>query len=157
MTHLCKIESRSAPTRITSTKRFTNLKVNLERLGLYIGAIEVQKCSLFLMNLNILSVHHDFLGSEGLQGTHIDALNPFSSKLMTLALRGGLWTFLRNLALCAAVRCIRFYADFQGIHSMEFTHLLHWFHHTVHLIRCYTTFESKLHNCPLASLNIILE
>ena len=52
----------------------------------------------------LLSVHHNFLGSEGLQGTHIDALNPFSSKLMTLILRGGLWTFLWNLALCAALR-----------------------------------------------------
>ena len=48
----------------------------------------------------LLSVHHNFLGSEGLQGTHIDALNPFSLKLMTLTLRGGLWTFLANLALC---------------------------------------------------------
>ena len=50
----------------------------------------------------LLSVHHNFLGSEGLQGTHIDALNPFSSKLMALTLRGGLWTFLANLALCVA-------------------------------------------------------
>ena len=50
----------------------------------------------------LLSVHHNFLGSEGLQGTHIDALNPFSSKLMTLTLRGGLWTFLANSALCGA-------------------------------------------------------
>ena len=49
----------------------------------------------------LLSVHHNFFGSEGLQGTHIGALNPFSSKLMTLTLRGGLWTFLANLALCA--------------------------------------------------------
>ena len=32
----------------------------------------------------LLSVHHNFLGSKGLQGTHIDASNPFSSKLMTL-------------------------------------------------------------------------
>ena len=52
----------------------------------------------------LLSVHHNFLGSEGLQGTHIDALNPFSSKLMPLTLRGGLWTFLANLALCGARR-----------------------------------------------------
>ena len=49
-----------------------------------------------------LSLHHNFLGSEELQGTHIDALNPFSSKLMALTLRGGLWTFLANLALCAS-------------------------------------------------------
>ena len=49
----------------------------------------------------LLSVHYNFGGSEGLQGTHIDALNPFSSKFMTLTLRGGLWIFLANLALCA--------------------------------------------------------
>ena len=49
----------------------------------------------------LLSVHHNFWGSEAIQGTHIDALNPFSSKLMALTLRGGLWTFLANLALCA--------------------------------------------------------
>ena len=48
----------------------------------------------------LLSVHHNFLESEGLQGTYIDALNSFSSKLMTFTLRGGLWTFLANLALC---------------------------------------------------------
>ena len=36
-----------------------------------------------------------------LQGTHIDASNPFSSKLMTLTLGEGLWTFFANLALCA--------------------------------------------------------
>ena len=46
-------------------------------------------------------MHHNFWGSEAIQGTHIDALNPFSSKLMALTLRGGLWTFLANLALCA--------------------------------------------------------
>ena len=40
----------------------------------------------------LLSMHHNFLGSEGPQGTHIDALNPFSS----LTLKGGLWTFLEN-------------------------------------------------------------
>ena len=51
----------------------------------------------------LLSVHHNFWGSEGLQGTHIDALNPFSSKLMTMTPRGGLLTFSTNLALCAAV------------------------------------------------------
>ena len=37
-----------AYTWLNSTKRFTNLKVNLKRLGLYIGA----KIKLFLMNLN---------------------------------------------------------------------------------------------------------
>ena len=35
----CKIERGGAPhTGLTSMKRFTNLKVNLKRLGLYIGA-----------------------------------------------------------------------------------------------------------------------
>ena len=38
----------------------------------------------------LLSVHHDFLGSEGFQGTHMDALNQFSLKLITLTPRGGL-------------------------------------------------------------------
>ena len=52
-------------------------------------------------------MHHDFLGSEGFQGTHIDASSPFSSKLMTLTLRGGLWTFLANLALCVPPRYLR--------------------------------------------------
>ena len=73
-------------TWLTSTKRFTNLKVNLKRLGLYIGA----KMQLVSYEFEYFSVHHDFLGSEGLQGTHIDALNPSSSKLMTLILREGL-------------------------------------------------------------------
>ena len=54
----------------------------------------------FLWIWILLSVHHDFLGSEGLQGTHIDAPRPFSSKLMTLSQSGGLWTFSANLALC---------------------------------------------------------
>ena len=56
-------------------------------------------------------MHHDFLGSEGFQGTHMDALNQFSSKLMTLTLRGGLWTFLANLALCAPHRRRRWLQD----------------------------------------------
>ena len=38
----------------------------------------------------LLSVHHDFLGSDGFQGTHMNALNPLISKLMTLILNGGL-------------------------------------------------------------------
>ena len=32
----------------------------------------------------------------------MDALNPLNSKLMTLTPRGGLWTFLANLAICVA-------------------------------------------------------
>ena len=50
----------------------------------------------------LLSVHHNFWGSERLQGTSIDALNPFSSKLMTSTLKGGLRTFLANLVLYMA-------------------------------------------------------
>ena len=50
----------------------------------------------------LLSVHHNFLGSEGWQGTHSDALNPFSSK----SVRWGLWTFLATLALCAAAHSV---------------------------------------------------
>ena len=34
----------------------------------------------------------------------MDALSPFCSKLVTLTPRGGLWTFLANLALCAPRR-----------------------------------------------------
>ena len=48
----------------------------------------------------LLSLNHNFLDSEGLQGTHMEALNPFNSTLMTLIPRGVLWTFLANLALC---------------------------------------------------------
>ena len=49
----------------------------------------------------ILSMHYYFLVSEGLQGTHMNAINPFNSKLMTLTPRGGLWTFSAILALYA--------------------------------------------------------
>ena len=77
-----------AHTGLTSTKRFTNLKVRKSHLGLYIGA-KMQLVS-YEFEYVLLSVHHDFLGSEGLQGTHIDASSPFSSKLMTLTQRGGL-------------------------------------------------------------------
>ena len=62
-----------AHTRLTSTKRFTNLKVNLT-------VEQVQTCILFLQ---ISYGFEYFLGSE-------DALNPFSSKVMALTLRGGL-------------------------------------------------------------------
>ena len=44
----------------------------------------------FSNSLDILSMHYNFLVSEGFQGTHIDALNPFVSKLMTLTPRVGL-------------------------------------------------------------------
>ena len=58
--------------------------------------------SIYLCIWKFLSMHDNFLWSKGLQETHINVLNPFSSKCMTLTLRGGLWTFLGNLALCAA-------------------------------------------------------
>ena len=54
----------------------------------------------------LLTLNFNFLGSEGLQETHMNALNQFSSKWMTLTLRGGLWTFWVNLALCAPATII---------------------------------------------------
>ena len=36
---------------------------------------------IYLMNLKILSVQRLILGSEGLQGTHMDVLNTFSFKI----------------------------------------------------------------------------
>ena len=38
----------------------------------------------------LLLMHYNFFGSEGLQGTYMNALNPLNSKLMTSILRGGL-------------------------------------------------------------------
>ena len=62
----------------------------------------VQKCCLFLMNWNT----SNFLGFDfWLQGTHIDASGPFSSKLRTLTQTEGLWTFSSNLALCVPPHC----------------------------------------------------
>ena len=55
-------------------KRFTNLKVNLKHLRLYIGA------KMQLVSYELELVHYDFLGTEGLQVTYIDASSPFSSK-----------------------------------------------------------------------------
>ena len=46
---------------------------------------------LIFINFNTsISASSHFFESEELQGTHIDALNPFSSKLMILTLKGGL-------------------------------------------------------------------
>ena len=42
-----------------------------------------------VMNLNTSISASQLLGSEGLQETHIGALNPFSSESKTLTLRGG--------------------------------------------------------------------
>ena len=65
----------------------------------------------------LLSVHYNFLVSEGLSGSYIDALNQSSSKLMTLILRGGLWTFLSNLSLCAAAASDGNGQRRRGVHS----------------------------------------
>ena len=76
----------------------------------------------------LLSMHHNFLGSEGLQGTHIDALNPFSSKLMTLTPRGGLWTFSAILAHCAPPLCVACFAKKAFCNTLLLivcVHLLH--------------------------------
>ena len=75
--------------------------------SLCIDFTEMQKWNLFLytylMNLNT-SISASWLfkvwGTPG--NPYMDALNPFTSKLMTLTLRGGLWTFSANLALCVA-------------------------------------------------------
>ena len=72
-------------TRLTSTKRFTNL-------NFYLILIE--------RVISHMNLHYIFLGSERLLGTHMNALNPFNSKRMTLTARRGLWTFLAILALC---------------------------------------------------------
>ena len=57
------------------------------------------------------------LGSKGFQETHMDALNQFSSKLMTLTLIEGLWTFLAILALCAAIHYTYSGAFFNSPHA----------------------------------------
>ena len=43
-------------------------------------------------------MHCDFLGSVGLQETHMDALKPFNSKLVTLTMRGGFFKKFAALA-----------------------------------------------------------
>ena len=47
-------------------------------------------------------MNYEFSDYKGLQVTHIEALNPFNSKLITLTSRGGLRTFSAILALCVA-------------------------------------------------------
>ena len=42
-------------------------------------------------------MHCDFLGSDGLQETHMDALKPFNSKYVTLTMRGGFFTKFATL------------------------------------------------------------
>ena len=54
----------------------------------------------------LLSLNYKFLDSKGLQVTHMEALNPFNSKLMTLTARWGLWTFSVILALCVPLHWV---------------------------------------------------
>ena len=51
-------------------------------------------------------MHCDFLGSDGLQETHMDALKPFNSKYVTLTMRGGFFTKFAAMAHGAAARPI---------------------------------------------------
>ena len=66
----------TAHTRLTSTKRLTNLNLDVILIdrGFHI----------------LLLMHNSSFGSERLQGTYMNALNPFNSKLMTSIPRGGL-------------------------------------------------------------------
>ena len=43
-------------------------------------------------------MHCDFLGSDGLQETHMDALKPSNSKLVILTMKGGFFTKFAALA-----------------------------------------------------------
>ena len=43
-------------------------------------------------------MHCDFLGSDRLQETHMDALKPCNSKYVTLTMRGGFFTKFPTLA-----------------------------------------------------------
>ena len=43
-------------------------------------------------------MHCDFLGSDGLQETHMNAFKPFNFKLVTLTMKGGFFTKFSALA-----------------------------------------------------------
>ena len=78
-------------------------------------------------------MHYNFLVSEGLQGTYMNALNPLNSKLMTLTPRGGLWTFSAILALCAVRRittCPPRFSDLAPSLSMTYSFYLWNLFHT---------------------------
>ena len=64
-------------------------------------------------------MHYNFLVFEGLQGTHMNALNPFNSKLITLIPQGNLETFSAILALCES-------------HDENFDHLILLFNQPQH-------------------------
>ena len=54
----------------------------------------------------LLSLNYKFLDSKRLQVTHMEALNPFKTKSMTLTARWGLWTFSVILALCVPLHWV---------------------------------------------------
>ena len=78
-------------TRLALTKRFTNLNHSRPQKN------QAILCSNYwnLMNLNTSIIE---LLLFGLQGTHMEELNPINSKLMTFTAMGGLWTFSAILA-----------------------------------------------------------
>ena len=66
-------------TRLTSTKKFTNLNLSQRQKN---------QAILYSNYLNLTNLDTSpFLDSEGLQGIRMEALNPFNSKLMTLTAR----------------------------------------------------------------------
>ena len=61
-------------------------RISYGRIG---ATIQIFYTYLIILNTSIRALRL-ILGSEGRQGADMDALNPFSSKLMTLTPRGGL-------------------------------------------------------------------
>jgi hypothetical protein len=49
-------------------------------------------------------MYHDFLGPRGLQGTHMNTLNPKNLKSITFTVREGFFTLLAILAHSAAAK-----------------------------------------------------
>jgi hypothetical protein len=72
------------------------------------------------ITIGIQVMHHKFLDSEELQGTHWNTLNPFNSNLMTLNLRGGLRTFPTNLALCVPSRNVARSLDYFQVQNINY-------------------------------------
>ena len=100
-------------------------------------------------------MHHDFLGSEGLQGTHMDALNPFNSKLMTLTPKGRFVNLFgdfsplyglpfqanRQLQIGLKKRTLgKMFFVFLALHS-EINH----FSHSAYIVRLYKIFMNMQH------------
>ena len=65
-------------------------------------------------------MHCDFLGSVGLQETHMDTLKPFDAKSVTLTMRGGFFTKFAALAHGAALRnpSLNDVCHYQGVKKM---------------------------------------